>query len=286
MHDLRVSTRRLLSVLKVTGALLPEASPRKLRRRLKTTLRLLGPLRDNQVKLSHVEDLLPSFSQLGDFHSWLLRRERKLIRQIGKRVRNVRIKGAEKSIQQARRRLRALPNNRMTARRHLRRLETTADVAFEGAVRRRRRIIPGRTDTIHRTRLAFKRFRYMREALKPLLGTPPAELKRMQAYQTRMGDIQDIEVLMEGLKKFAGAPDPTDPVAARSLDPVFAELRRRRAQAIRTFLASADEILSFRRTGSLPVKKGPALATAAAHSPSAASPTARLAILPRTHSAR
>ena len=50
------------------------------------------------------------------------------------------------------------------------------------------------TKTIHQMRVAFKRFRYMSELLQTMLPRlTKKHLRRMQEYQSMMGDIQDME---------------------------------------------------------------------------------------------
>jgi CHAD domain-containing protein len=62
---------------------------------------------------------------------------------------------------------------------------------------------PGHAPTIHRTRIAFKRFRYMAEALQPLFREiSPRRLAAMHAYQSTMGELQDTEVFLARLHKF------------------------------------------------------------------------------------
>jgi CHAD domain-containing protein len=50
--------------------------------------------------------------------------------------------------------------------------------------------------TVHQTRIAFKRFRYMLESLSPAITGPSRrQLRALAYYQRKMGIIQDHEVL-------------------------------------------------------------------------------------------
>jgi CHAD domain-containing protein len=61
--------------------------------------------------------------------------------------------------------------------------------------------------TIHRVRIAFKSLRYMIEIVHPLLANFPSDnLRRMHDYQSLMGEIQDVEIIMQAL---ADAPIQT-----------------------------------------------------------------------------
>jgi CHAD domain-containing protein len=109
------------------------------------------------------------------------------------------------------------------------------------------RIDPANTDTIHRTRIAFKRFRYMVEALATLLpGVTDRRLAAMHHYQTMMGDIQDIEVLLATLGNFLRRKE----VKAESASHFRDELLRRRQWLIQRYMNTAAKLRDF---GPLPV---------------------------------
>ena len=56
--------------------------------------------------------------------------------------------------------------------------------------------------TIHRLRIAFKRFRYLCELLEPFLsGVTETRLERMRHYQGASGEIQDLAVLLARLER-------------------------------------------------------------------------------------
>jgi CHAD domain-containing protein len=116
------------------------------------------------------------------------------------------------------------------------------DGAFRRARQLRTRINPRDPWTIHRTRVAFKRFRYMVEALAERLpGVTGERLAAMRHYQTMMGEIQDAEVLLRTLDKFLRKKE-IKPEAARRFR---AELLRRRQRLIRIYLKAADQLLEF-----------------------------------------
>src|SRR4029434_7736181 len=78
------------------------------------------------------------------------------------------------------------------------------DRAFAQVLERRRNMDPGNVATIHRTRVAFKKFRYMVEALYSLVpGISAARLQSMHAFQTLFGDLQDTDVFLGRLDKYA-----------------------------------------------------------------------------------
>jgi CHAD domain-containing protein len=98
----------------------------------------------------------------------------------------------------------------------------------------------GRRDpaAVHKMRVAFKKFRYVSEIAQP--GVERNVRKAMNAYQTTMGDLHDVEVLMENVKTFA-AQQPQPAI----LMPVQQELNRQLTQKMADFMKSASEFHSF-----------------------------------------
>jgi CHAD domain-containing protein len=118
--------------------------------------------------------------------------------------------------------------------------------AFARVARFCRRVIPSDTGSIHRTRIAFKRFRYMIEALLPLLPVVTEERRRaMRGYQSMMGDIQDAEILLAAFDRFVESQE----VDGRSARPLRAELTRRRTWLIQVYLRAARKLGLFWPTG-------------------------------------
>jgi len=97
--------------------------------------------------------------------------------------------------------------------------------------------------SIHRLRVAFKKFRYTVEVVQPLLDQMgKTELKALNAYQTAMGEIQDAEVLLASIRSFAARRGrPT----AISFLPVHQALTSLRMARVEAFMKSAHHLMSF-----------------------------------------
>jgi CHAD domain-containing protein len=243
VHDLRVATRRLISLLDIVLAIHPDDDLRRARRRLKQQLDLFSPLRDIQVQLLTVEKMCPTFPELQGFAEVLAKRERKLRRRLGTRVRTVKMRPLRSLI-----RATVAALNPVLATPARRRAKRTAvleavEMAFQRVVERRRAIDPNDMATIHRMRVAFKKFRYMVEALAPILKEPTAkQLKAMNAFQDSMGAIQDVEVLLGSLQAFAQKSAET---SKETLAAVNRELFRQRDGLVEGFLPTADTLFTF-----------------------------------------
>ena len=116
------------------------------------------------------------------------------------------------------------------------------DRAFVRTRQRWTQIRPQDAQTIHRTRVAFKKFRYMVEALGDFLPwLTDNHLAGMRHYQSMMGEIQDAEVLLRTLDKFLRKQETMPEAAGQFRE----ELLRRRQRLIRVYLGAAEQLLEF-----------------------------------------
>jgi CHAD domain-containing protein len=120
------------------------------------------------------------------------------------------------------------------------------DEAYLTVLQRYAEVDRSRPATIHQLRVAFKKFRYMVEAIQPCLPNyPEAFLEAMHAYQTQMGRIHDIQVFLEMLTEFAEQRESYDP------QPVRRFYERLLAEALSTYLKNKKEVVTFWRTSPL-----------------------------------
>jgi CHAD domain-containing protein len=241
VHASRVETRRFLSTLELLGAFMPERDLRKTRRALKRHLDTFDRLRDTQVQLNYVGRLVGTLPDARAFYEWLRSRKTRFTRKTRKAVKHIRTKRLG-------RRLTALVKEVRRQRKQIPREQTFATVlravnrAFARVAQLCRHVQAADTLTIHRTRIAFKRFRYMVEALAPLLpAVTPEHHRAMRGYQCMMGDIQDMEVMLATLDKFAR----TEAVNAASVRRLKNELVRWRQLLIQVYLNAAGRLRRF-----------------------------------------
>jgi CHAD domain-containing protein len=243
VHDLRVATRRLISTLDLLASIHPEGKLRKARRALNRQLDMLGPLRDVQVQLRSIEKMLPSFPGLQGVYDSLVKRERKLVQRLGAEIKEVKTGKVEKAIRTAIEQVEMLLDTPEMQQEKRAEAIRAIEVAFNRVVERKQAVKPTDSASIHRMRVAFKRFRYMVESLAPLLDwVTNRQLKAMNAFQGRMGDIQDAEVLLTSVMAFAHKRSME---SETSFVGALEELSRRRTAAIEAFLGSADILYTF-----------------------------------------
>jgi CHAD domain-containing protein len=242
VHRLRVETRRLLALVDLFDPLLAGDSSASVSRLFQQPFKASGRLRDAQVMLGDVERRLHRFPEAKRFKKELLRREKRLGRQLQRKLRHTRLKLLKNRMDALRKGLRAAVKQ-ADGRHHARiRLLRGVDRAFANVVARRHSISPAQPQTIHRTRIAFKKFRYMVEQLRPLIPGLAGELPgKLRGHQKLMGDIQDCETLLAALDKFTRE----EKSEARRLRKFRAAVKRDHALGLARYLRRADDLFAF-----------------------------------------
>jgi len=240
VHQFRVESRRLLSTISVLQAVTPGNTLSTARRALKKRLRIVAPLRDIQVQLGTIEKLETSRPGLSAFRRALAQRERRIAKSVARKFKHTGLRKVARPVAAIRLELCSLLRDERQEANNLRAVMDEFRTAYLTVTARLRRIDPVNPPTIHRTRVAFKKFRYMAEALRPILsGASEQVIKRMHDYQSRMGDIQDASVLSLSFEKFL--KEHRTPHAKT----ILVKLGQRRAALIRSFMKSAGELSDF-----------------------------------------
>jgi len=240
VHELRVETRRALALLDLVLVLELAGSSKKPRRVLKKRLDAFDELRDTQVELGLVAPWRKAFPESVEFEKFLRRREHELIADLRGEIRSLKSRRVERM-------LKALERDVETARSKskipaLKALRRPLRAAFASVRMLRRRIRRNDTATIHRTRIAFKHFRYLCELLQPLLpGLTEPRLREMHAWQTRMGDIQDLEVLLAQMERAV----KREHVPAQTVKRLHATLARKLVLQVKRFVREAKQLEQF-----------------------------------------
>jgi CHAD domain-containing protein len=238
VHQLRVAARRLRSELELVAALAPGLPVQRIRRRLKHWLQACSPLRDTQVQLEFLESRAAAFPESLGFRRALARKERKGARKLERQLRRVDRLALRESVRKLCQRLRrssrpGMPRNDWEARSARALAKAAARVSL-----RLKAVDPADAQTLHQLRVAFKRYRYLREALpRTLSGLDDQAEQAHRDYQRRMGEIQDTQMLQDALRDYL-ADHPGDAGPLRRL---AGFLDRRRQALIAGFMRHADE---------------------------------------------
>jgi CHAD domain-containing protein len=237
IHDLRTSIRRLLAVLNVVGFITSGSRIKKLSDRLKDQLDGFSDLRDMQVMLDKMSENVDELPALEPFQDYLKKREKRRQRADEKHIQNIKPSSIKKSLQKIERDVQDLSEEDLQGK-----LPQAVDEAYLTVIQSYSEVDPAKLVTIHHLRVAFKKFRYMVEAIYPCLPNfPESLLQGLRDYQTKMGDIHDIQVFLETLSEFAekdGSYDPT---------PVRGFYEKMLAECLSDYLKSKNEVLAFWR---------------------------------------
>ncbi len=243
IHDLRTSIRRLLATLDVVAFVTSGSRVKKMSDGIKDQLDGFSDLRDIQVILGKVEENVNTLPELEPFQNYLEKREKRKQRAEEKHVKDLKLGGMNKRLLKIREAVEDFSVEELDDK-----LPQAVDEAYLTVVQRYGEIDPEELVSIHHLRVAFKKFRYMVEAIHPCLPDfPESQLERMHDYQTQMGNIHDDQVFLETLAQFAKGSDSYDP------EPVRRFYERVLAKDLSTYLKNKDEVLTFWRATPLAV---------------------------------
>jgi CHAD domain-containing protein len=241
VHDLRVEARRLLALLGLCSPFLAANRLAKIQAELKCHLDVFDELRDTQVQRALVRNLRSRYVAATDFYRYLKKCESRLGHRTRKRTRKLAEKPLARLMGLCREAVQSWARQRGTRAAEVAVLRNVRG-AFREASRFHHKIDSRDPHSIHCTRIAFKKFRYMVEALAEQLPWADARLlEKMRRYQAMMGDVQDAQVLWRAFEKFARKEtiDPDSRVRfARALE-------RGRNQRIKLFLRAAGQLPEF-----------------------------------------
>jgi CHAD domain-containing protein len=242
VHDARVHCRRLIARISLVHEAMPNSALESVIRALKRFLKPLGELRDVQVQKQALTEELTRFPEVAGLWIELGKQEKRLARAAGASIRGFAMGKLD-------RRLEALeseltdPCARLAAKTGLHEAVVRAlEEAYRVVLQRRRQIDPALPATVHRVRIAYKKFRYMVESLPPAVGkASELQLAAMAHYQTALGNVQDVEVLggfvSDYLHRF--------PKLGPGLEQFQGHLVERQDGLIGDYLNIADTLASF-----------------------------------------
>lgn len=240
IHQLRVSTRRLIASLELTRATIYKSEDiARLQRQLKKVLKRMGPLRDIQVQLEHIAAFRET-EPIRDFKRSLVRREKSEIDDIRKDLKRRRGRRLAGGMTDLRMRLEEISKTVDDAKiqRSIRRLVTLHRNKF---VRARQAYKPDNEESLHEMRIALKKLRYVLESAQPILGEWVKErTDQMHACQQLMGDIRDLQVLKSRLEEWAAKKGKRVAISA-----ILAKLQGKRERLMKRIpkaTAAFDEI--------------------------------------------
>ena len=241
-HNLRVATRRLRATLGILREVAPARAVERSERCLKKVFKILAPLREYHVQLEYLEKWRRTCPEAGVFRSFLRTQEPAAETRARKKMKLRKLAELREALRAIRTWFDQLFKDSFAQAACLAHIRSELPRKYSTAVARVRGIDPAKTPTIHRARVAFKQFRYGLESLHPTaVRISRKQLAAMDRYQTRMGRVQDLEVLITGVKRFSDPKQAGQQTTTR----LRGKLEKEKGAAISIFLSSADQIHGF-----------------------------------------
>jgi CHAD domain-containing protein len=203
VHDLRVALRRTRTVLEVGRGVLGRFHANEARRALRDVQRATGELRDEEV-------LLDLFGSLGVQDpaalAWIearRSRERRLRRALIKSLRGGQLDSGRRVLGA----LLAFPVKPSRDKRLSKLGRRAVEKARRDVLKLRGAPIDD-PEALHRLRIAYKRLRYVVETFAEALPPALAALAQPAArFQSRLGDLHDIDVAASAVRRARALPD-------------------------------------------------------------------------------
>ena len=237
IHDLRVATRRLMTVVQLLRAIDPHRRLKKINRELKRQLDGFDELRDTQVILAELTPGAKKLPDLQGFQNHQHLTEERLLQTLGEEVYRLDITELAQRVRKTLDQLGKQTDDGLGPE-----ILQAVDDAYLRTRQRLDQVDLSHPVTIHLVRIAFKRFRYMVEIVHPLIRDfPPTNLNWMNDYQTLMGNVQDAEVFLQRLGDYFTHATVSDPGFLRRY------YERRKAKAISVFADHKNQLNLFWR---------------------------------------
>lgn len=200
VHDLRVSIRRMITIDRVMNKIIPNDNVSSVISYLKSQIKIFNPLRDTQVIMIKIQEMIQIHPTLEIFDSELKERENNYILSLKKQIQNLsfpRIKPAFEELNE-------LFNVSNVSDRIISALIINCiNSSFTKVIELNDIASSDNRRSLHKVRLAFKKLRYQIEAFSKIINYPENRRKDIGKFQDILGAIQDNSVLMKNIKEFS-----------------------------------------------------------------------------------
>ena len=201
VHDIRVATRRLLTLFELLQVSTPIKQIRGMQKELKSLREHFDGLRDIQVMIAEMAGLVNQISGIEPFLAYLHRRELKNKAVVAFDISKYKIQKNTRKLNNAREKL---LKQKLDTGKLERKIFRYIDDSYQLVNKRMRKLDPEKPLTFHAVRIACRKFRYQVEVIKSLfLDYPAKNMVILKAFQDKLGEIQNHEVMEAILKKYA-----------------------------------------------------------------------------------
>ena len=198
VHDLRVSTRRLLGILELIEEIHNFKKGKQIKRKTKRVLRLFGRLRDIQVQQGFLNTLLGEFPELESFLKELEIKEEKERRTALRELDRL----DKTHLREGLRGLNKKADRDLKGKKIQETLEMIMIRDYHRVMESHKAVTLDDVETFHRLRIDCKKFRYRMEIMESLLVNERNFSDPLRKIQDQLGEIQDVTVLLEEVKGY------------------------------------------------------------------------------------
>jgi CHAD domain-containing protein len=225
IHDKRVILRRIFPILGVY-----KMKPLKVKNGEKA-FRLFGKLRDVQVQISKLGSI-DQAQELTDYLMFLKEREMKLNEKVSKFCKKKEL--VFPSIKH---------KSKISKSKILSKSEKMLNKIILGVQSGNINV----SKNIHKTRIEFKKFRYVVEILSNIENIDTEKLDNLKPYQNMLGEIQDYEILIKGIEKYSKKLKLDDKITIEELKEKQNVLIGNFNNQIESFIKVCRDVLSLNK---------------------------------------
>jgi len=240
VHDLRVATRRLLAFIDLISVISGQAKVQKMRRILKKFFAGFDELRDIQVMLLEVSNIRRELPDIVPFLDFLKNSEQFCLTRVSRHIKEHKTAIMSKAFDSVCGQLATLIDQETRCSD----LIDAGDKAYAVVLHRYDWMDLAQVASIHRVRISFKLFRYTVEMIASAIPDFPARnFKAMHTYQTSLGLVQDVEILLLAL---AGFYENNPSLKSTTVRHYY---QQQYAKAIQAYWNNKDQLMKFWRPG-------------------------------------
>jgi len=239
VHDFRVGIRRVTSLLMLIEELDHFHYSKLIKKQLKFQIKSFNKLRDTQVQIINIKNMLDKYPDLSYFVGFLEQKEKDLIIEAKETVSKIdldEIYGFLILLKIE------LTNKFLKNKFNVQTLFDSAHLSFLEVVKCKNMVEPENPSTIHKVRLNFKKFRYIMEILREHFGYDKDYFITMKKFQTTMGEIQDNLVLLPIIQEFA---EKQQVIPNSQFSTAIEEILSQRQLLIKRFISNSGILLTL-----------------------------------------
>lgn len=242
IHSSRIEARRLAAQLNLHRVFASRRTVEAAQAILKHHLNTFNSLRDAQVQLRLLKCECDGMPGANIIRKLTIKRLKRCRRAAKRRMRRIKTRPIKSVVHVLVQRLREHGKDQEWLRLDRMTIIRTVETAFTKVVECRPPMHAADAASIHRMRIAFKKYRYMMESMRPLMpGITPARIAEMKAFQDLMGDLQDTDAFLSRVDKLIA----TERLQAADAAHIRRWLVRRQVHQVKRCVRRADIILKF-----------------------------------------